>query len=96
MRSYTRTIIILMQYKKQKLQTALGKVVKELRKNKSISRLSNEIDLSKSVWADLEQGKKDIQLSTFWRIAEALDVSQTFLINMLEEELGKDFTFLED
>lgn len=84
-----------MQDCKQKLQNALATVVKKYRKNKSISLLSNEIDLSKSIWSELEKGNKDIQLSTFWRIAEALDIQPNILIKEIETELGKDFSFLE-
>ena len=55
-----------------------------------------EIDLSKSIWSELEKGNKDIQLSTFWRIAEALDIRPHILIKEIESILGKRFfSFLE-
>ncbi len=84
-----------MQDRKQELQNTLAAVIKKHRRNKSISLLSNEIDLSKSIWSELEKGNKDIQLSTFWRIAEALDIRPHILIKEIENILGKDFSFLE-
>lgn len=82
---------------KLKLQQALAKIVKELRlkQNKSISLSSAEIGITKSIWADLEKGIKDPQLSTLWRIAEGLEIPTSQLINLLEKELGNNFTFLE-
>lgn len=85
-----------MQDKKQKLQTILGKIIKKNRQNKSINRLSNEIELSKSIWSDLEKGKKDIQFSTLWRIAEALEIRPSFLVKEIEDEMGVDFSFIEE
>lgn len=84
-----------MQDSKKELQNTLASVIKKHRNNKSISLLSNEIDLSKSIWSELEKGNKDIQLSTFWRIAEALDIRPNVLIKEIENALGKDFSFLE-
>jgi len=85
-----------MQEQKEKLQWALGNAIKKHRAKYSINRLSNEIGLSKSVWSDLERGKKDIQFSTFWRIAESLNVPPIVLIKDIERELGKEFSFIED
>lgn len=85
-----------MQELRNKLQITLGQVIKSIRSNKSISKISNEIDLSKSVWFDVEHGNKDIQLSTFWRIAEALDIKPHKLLQIIENELGDDFSFLEN
>lgn len=85
-----------MQPRKLELQNAIGIVIKKLRKNTSITQLAYEIDLSKSIWSELEKGNKDIQISTFWRIAEALDIKPSELLIKVEQELGADFSFLED
>ena len=69
-----------MQKLKKKLQLAIAKVVKEHR-TKSITKSADEIAMGKSMWADLENGIKDPQLS--------------MLIKMVENELGSDFSFLE-
>ncbi len=85
-----------MQDRKKELLITLGSTIKDFRKDKSISRLSNEIELSKSIWSELEKGRKDIQLTTFWKIAEALEVSPSVLLGHIEELLGKDFSFIEN
>jgi len=84
-----------MQDSKLKLQKAVAKIIKKYRGYKSISQLSNEIDLSKSVWSELEKGNKDIQLSTLWRIAEALEISVSTIVTEIEDMLGNDFSFIE-
>ena len=82
---------------KQKLQTAVANVVRAYRmeRNKSISKISAEIMMTKSIWTDLEHGIKDPQLSTLWRVAEALDIPLEELIAKVKEELGKDFTLID-
>ena len=83
-----------MQELRKKLQLATAKAVKELR-TKSITKSADEIGMGKSLWADLERGIKDPQLSTLWRIAEALDIKPHVLLKRIEDELGEDFSFLE-
>ncbi len=81
---------------KYELQKNLGNVIKNLRQEKSINQLSNEIELSKSIWSELEKGKKDIRISTLWRIAEAFEIKPSSLLALVESRLGKDFSFIED
>ena len=69
MHSHIRTIIGIMQDCKNKFLKSIAKIVRKHRADVSISQLSNEIGLSKSIWSELEKGRKDIQLTTFWRIA---------------------------
>ena len=83
-----------MQEHRKKLQKAIAKVVKAHR-TKSITKSADEIGMGKSLWADLENGIKDPQLSTFWRIAEGLELKPHVLLKMVEDELGEDFSFLE-
>lgn len=82
---------------KTKLQKCLSKSVKEkrLNLNKSISLLSAEVGMTKSMWADLEKGRKDPQLSTIWRISQGLDIPLSVLIKEIEDNLGNDFTLIE-
>ena len=84
-----------MQELKIELQKATAKVIKNLRK-KSITKSADEIGMGKSIWADLENGIKDPQLSTIWRIAEGLEIKPHMLIKKIEEELGDSFSFIED
>ena len=92
---YIRTIINIMQELKNKLQKAIAKVVREHR-TKSITKSADEIAMGKSMWADLENGIKDPQFSTLWRIAEGLDIKPHILVKMIEDEVGEDFSFLEN
>ena len=92
---YIRTIIDNMQELKKELQNAIATVVKSQRK-KSITKSADEIGMGKSLWADLENGIKDPQISTLWRIAEGLDIKPHVLIKLIEEELGENFSFLEN
>lgn len=85
-----------MQEIKRKLLKITGNIIKKYRGIKSISLLSNEIELSKSIWSEVEKGNKDIQLTTLWRISEGLNIKPSELIKDIENMLGKDFSFLED
>lgn len=81
---------------KSKLQKAISGIIKthRLEQNKSISLVSNEIGMTKSMWADLEKSIKDPQLSTLWRIAEGLEIPLSTIIKELEKNLGKDFSLI--
>ena len=85
-----------MQERKKELQKALAQNIKKYRNTRSISKLSNEIELSKSIWAGIEKGERDIQLSTFWRIAEGLEIKPSTFLKEIEDVLGNDFSFLEN
>jgi transcriptional regulator with XRE-family HTH domain len=84
-----------MQELKKELQNAIAKVVREHR-TKSITKSADEIGMGKSMWADLENGIKDPQFSTLWRISEGLDIKPHELVEMIEDELREDFSFLEN
>lgn len=85
------------QNQKLALQKALAEIIKEHRvmQNKSISLICNETDMTKSLWADLEHAIKDPQLTTLWRISEALEIPLSQIIKELEYSLGKDFKFID-
>lgn len=84
-----------MQDLKKELRQAIAKVIKA-RRTKSITKSADEIGMGKSLWADLENGIKDPQISTLWRIAEGLEIKPHILIKMVEDELGESFSFLEN
>lgn len=86
-----------MQDQKKKLQIILADIIKEyrLKQHKSISLIANEINLSKSIWSDLEKGIKDPQISTLWRIAEALNISLSQIIKKLEIKAKDNINFIE-
>lgn len=82
---------------KQILQNTLASIIRELRQsqNKSISVISAETGMTKSMWADMEKGIKDPQFSTLVRIAEGLDISLDELIKNLNQKLPDDFSLIE-
>ena len=87
-----------MQGNKEHLQQVLSNLVVKYRKvqNKSISSISNEIGISKSIWSDLEKGIKDPQLSTLWKVAEGLNIPLSKLIAEIEYQLPNNFSFIEE
>ena len=57
--------------------------------------ISNELNVSKSIWSDVELGKSDLQFTTFWRISEALDITPENLIKKIRENLAEEINFIE-
>ena len=82
---------------KAKYKKELGLLIKNLRikQNKSISLISDEIGMTKSMWADLEKGVKDPQLNTLMRISEALNTKTSLILKDLENKLGGNFSLIE-
>lgn len=84
-------------FKKNLFQKILAEKIKEIRlkQNKSISLISAEIGMTKSMWADMEKGIKDPQISTLKRMSEGLNIKLSELIAACENELGNDFLLTE-
>lgn len=82
---------------KKYLQTQLGKLIKayRLKTSKSISLLTAEVGMTKSLLADTEKGIKDPQFSTLWRLAQGLNVPLSEIIKELENNLETDFSLIE-
>ena len=78
-------------------QKTIAEIIKEyrLKEKKSISLISNEINLSKSIWSQVEKGVKDIQISTIWRICETLEIPLSTLILEIEKRTKGKINFLE-
>ena len=75
-----------------------GDIVKGHRNKvgKTIYLISAESSIAKSNWRELEFGlRKDINLSTFCKIAEGLDMKPYELLKELCEKLGDDFSFTD-
>ena len=82
--------------KQTKYISTLSKLIIKHRKhtNKSIYLISAEASMPRSTWRDIEFClRKDINLSTFCKIAEGLDIPPYELLKELTENLGKDFSF---
>ena len=76
----------------------VGAIVTELRsdKNLSINKFAHEYDLDVGNTSRVEKGTIEVKLVTFWKIAEALGISPSKLLKMVEKRLGKEFHFYEE
>ena len=83
----------------QIFMSILGNVIEKYRKlhNKSIYSISAEVSMSKSTWREAEKGAcNDIKLTTLWKIAEGLEMRPSDLLKEIENQLGEDFSFIEN
>ena len=75
-----------------------GKIIEQYRKSsdKSMYLISAESAIAKSSWREIELGKRnDLNLTTFCKIAEGLDIPADVLLRELLDKLGKDFSFTD-
>lgn len=81
----------------EKLISVLGKIIKHKRQiqNKTIYKISAEIGMNKETWREIEYGFNDLRFTTFWRIAEGLDIPAEKLLTEIIEELGEDFSLTD-
>lgn len=86
-----------MQYIEQKklIKKALKKVVDNLMENKSNFLFGAENDISTSILSDIKNGKKDPQLTTIFRLAEAFNLNAQDFIKLIDKELPANFSFLD-
>ena len=72
-----------------KLDSAFGKILKLRRNSVNLSqeRLGEESGLSRSYISDLENGKKDPSLFTIFKLANALDLKPSALIDEVEHTI---------
>lgn len=68
-----------------------GQVIRDLRKKRGISQevLSGFACIARSHLAMIENGTKNPNVDTLWRIAEAFNMPLSELIHMVEMELQK-------
>ena len=79
------------------LQQKLAEVIKNKRieQKKSISLISAEVGMTKSMWADMEKGIKDPQFSTLFRMAEGLNVPIGVLLDETIKKLPDNFSLID-
>ena len=85
--------------KKEKLEifkNALSKVLEKIVEGRSASTIAASYDISPAIISQIRNGKKDPQMSTFYRIAEAYNIDPKELTGMVFEELPRDFMFAEE
>ncbi|MBQ8311892.1 MAG: helix-turn-helix transcriptional regulator [Clostridia bacterium] len=68
-----------------------GTVIRELRKKRGVSQevLSGFACISRSHLAMIENGTKNPNVDTLWRIAEALGMPLSDLLALIESEISK-------
>ena len=81
--------------KKQLIKDALAKLLIELRGKKSQFIFASENDISVSIINNIEHGKKDPQLTTIFKLAEAFNMPCDKFIKLLIKYLPKDFSLIE-
>ena len=81
--------------KKKLIMRILGESVIRLRGEKSQFILASENDISCSIISMIERGLKDPQLTTFFKIAEALNMKPSELLREIENQLPKDFSLID-
>lgn len=83
---------------KKILLETIGKIVRKKRAeiDKGILLLSYEYDIPSTSLAKLEKGKCDVQISTLWKLAEALNMSFLEFISEVQKQLPKNFKLIDD
>ena len=81
--------------KKKLIMKILGESIVRLRGDKSQFILASENDISSSIISTIERGLKDPQLTTFFKIAEALNLKPSELLQEIENQLPKDFSLID-
>ena len=68
---------------------AVGKVIRDLRKEKGISQdvLSGFAGIARTHLTMIENGTKQANFETLWKIALALDIRPSELVTRIEEEI---------
>ena len=86
-----------MQIEKRKklIMKILGENIQRLRGDKSQFILSSENDISCSIISTVERVLKDPQLTTLFKIAEALNIKASELVKLIENELPKNFSMID-
>lgn len=84
--------------KKELLLGVIGNLIREKRteQNKGILLFSYEYDISNSSIAMLEKGKRDVQITTLWKLANALGMSFSEFAMELERRLPPSFKLIDD
>lgn len=81
--------------KKQLICNIAGDILKKKRGLQSQFMFASENDISVSIINTIERGIKDPQLTTVFRIAEALNMKASHFVKMIEDELPDDFYLID-
>lgn len=86
-----------LEIKKKILLETIGKIVlsERTKQGKGINKFSFEYDIGNGLLSRLEHGKTDTQISTLWKIADALDIRFSEFAKKIEDNLPDDFNFYD-
>ncbi len=82
-----------------KFKKAVGKIIREYRTANtplSLNKFAYEFDIDRGNLSKLERGEYSVRFVTIWVIAEALGIKFSEFAKKLEEELGEDFTLIDE
>lgn len=84
--------------RKKILLDAIGQVVKERRQRlgKGILLFSYEYDIPNTSLAQLEKGNRDVQISTLWKLVEALGMTFPEFIDEVMKRIPDKFKLIDD
>jgi len=91
-----------MQYERSKslqLSKEFGKIVRELRVKRtslSVNKFADSYDLSRGNLSKIENGEVECKFVTVWKVAEALNMKPSELIQIIEQKLGKNFKLMDE
>lgn len=77
----------------------LGRLIKEKRMREakiSLNKFAHEYDFDRGNLSKIENGILNCRLVTAWKISEALGIKFSDFIKMLEDNLGENFTLIDN
>lgn len=80
---------------KKQILKLLGKHARELHGERSQFILASENDISVSIISTIERAMKDPQLTTVFKLAEALNIKPSEFIKLIENDLPKNFSMID-
>lgn len=80
---------------KKQILKLLGKHARELRGERSQFILASKNDISVSIISTIERAMKDPQLTTVFKLAEALNIKPSEFIKLIENDLPKNFSMID-
>ena len=85
--------------KSLQLRKVLGNIINKIvtrNTDMSLNKIENEYDIGRGALSRLINGKTDCKFITLWKFAEASGIKPSKLVRMLENELGEDFSTIDE
>lgn len=81
--------------KKELIKEALAKTMREHRGSQSLFKFSSENDIPLSIISEAERAKKDPQLTTIFKLAEAYSMPVSAFIDEIASKLPPNFSMID-